>query len=163
MNSIVKNKKKLGCCPGCCSQCCVNAAADVADSKEDWCFSVGSGFWSEPAEIFNQRSTSQTPRLWKKAMRRTILLVKNSLSFLHLCSRTPSSRNGINEGGLTIRPKATNILYTSIDPWRDYNEHSTQEIKFKSDLQFVLSHWLAPAKSEIVPHFTYTLKDGPEG
>lgn len=152
----------LSCCPG-CSQCCVNAAADPADPKEDWCFSVGSGFWSEPAENFNQRSTSQTTSLWKKAMLRTILLVKNSLSFLHVCSRTPSSGNGINERGLTICPRATNILNTSVDPWRDYNEHSTQEIKFKSYLQFVLSHWLAPARSKMLPHLTYRLKDGPEG
>lgn len=165
MNSTVKNQKKLRCCPGCCShsQCCVNAAADPADPKEDWCFSGGSGFWSESAEIFNQRRASQTTSLWKEAMLRTILLVRNSLSFLHLCRRTPSSRNGINEEGLTICLKAANILYISIDPWGDYNERSAQEIRFKSDLQFVLSHWLAPAKNEMLSHFTYTLKDGPEG
>lgn len=44
-----------------------------------------------------------------------------------------------------------------------FDQQTTQEIKYKPELQFVLAQWLAPARSGMPLHFICTLKDRPEG
>ena len=65
--------------------------------------------------------------------------------------------------GSPLCPKATYVLYTSMEPQRDHNGQSTQEITYKPELQLVLAHWLDAATNEKLFHFTCTVKHGPEG